>query len=396
MTRRVFDRDQLVLRVPHLLLSHAGQLTETVAGGHAFHEVLVALMIEHEVNGRLIDREEVGGGNDADIRDRRLSGRDARAVAVNRHAAKDVDEGDVFPEVVERRLRGIHHQFHEGFLHGPVGPAFGDLVDDAMHLALADAARGEADRDILHRAAEAAHRVTLEVGENDEGVVIHDVTAHRHVVEMEAVTDREVNAAFLVENINRAEIPAIHLQRFAVTFCRIAVTFVEGVRLNDVAVRNAALEVTHEVARKNIGAVLFARVELDRGAAVDAFIHAAIKLKEMLGVDHRGKEHFRAGARDIKTRDILRPDHRSLRIGCCHLKISNETEAIPVFSAILVFRVQRHFLIINFRRRTPARRLSFSQKLAGNIKILFTNEPVRIEVSQDLRLSSEAITPQRP
>ena len=194
------------------------------------------------------------------------------------------------------------------------------------------------------------------------------MAAHRHVVEMEAVTNREVNAAFLVENINRAEIPAIHLQRFAVSFRRITVTFVEGVRLNDVAVRDTALEVTHEVVRKNVGAVLFTRMELDRGAAVDPFIHAAIELKEVLGVDHRGKEHFRAGARDIETRNVLRPDHRSLRIGCCHLKISNETGAIPVFSEILVFRVQRHFLIINFRRRTPARRLSFSQKLAGNIK----------------------------
>ena len=58
MIRRLFDRDQLVLRVPHLLLSHAGQLTETVAGGHAFHEVLVALVIEHEVDRRLIDRED--------------------------------------------------------------------------------------------------------------------------------------------------------------------------------------------------------------------------------------------------------------------------------------------------------------------------------------------------
>ena len=129
---------------------HAGQLTETVAGGHAFHEVLVALVIEHEVDGRLIYREEVGGGEDADIRNRRLSGRHARAVAVNRHAAKDVDEGDVLPEVVKRRLRGIHHQFHERFFRGPVHPVRGDLVNDAMHLALADAARGEADRDILH------------------------------------------------------------------------------------------------------------------------------------------------------------------------------------------------------------------------------------------------------
>ena len=237
-----------------------------------------------------------------------------------------------------------------------------------MHLALADAARGEADRDILHRAAEAAHRVTLEMGENDEGVVIHDMAAHRHMVEMEAVTDREVNAAFLVKNVDRAEIPAIHLQRFTVTFRRVAVTFVKGVRLNDVAVRDAALEVTHEVTRKNIGTVLFTGVQLDRGAAVDAFIHAAIELKEVLGVDHRRKEHFRAGTRDIKTRDVLRPDHRSLRIGCCHLKISNETGAIPVFSEILVICVQRHFLIINFRRQPSGRCLSFSQKLAGNKK----------------------------
>ena len=239
----------------------------------------------NEIHRGLIDRKQIGRGKDPDIRNGRRRRTDTGAVAVNRHAAKDVNEGDVLPEVVKRRLRGIHHQFHEGFLHGPVGPAFGDLVDHAMHLALADAARGEADRDILHRAAEAAHRVTLEMGENNEGVVIHDMAAHRHMVEMEAVTDREVNAAFLVKNVDRAEIPAIHLQRFTVTFRRVAVTFVKGVRLNDVAVRDAALEVTHEVTRKNIGTVLFTGVQLYADFAENGIADFPIEPDEMFSVN---------------------------------------------------------------------------------------------------------------
>ena len=126
--------------------------------------------------------------------------------------------------------------------------------------------------------------MSLEVSEHNEGVVIRKSSAHRHLLQVLSV-HREINAAIRVHDVNRAERPAIHLQRFEVILRRVAVTFIKGVRFHNRAVRHLSLEGFHHIARQDIRAVAFARMELDAHTAGDVVIHQVIELDQMLSID---------------------------------------------------------------------------------------------------------------
>ena len=89
---------------------------------------------------------------------------------------------------------------------------------------------------------------------------------------MLTVADRKINGALCVHDINRAERPAVHLQRFQMLFCGITVALIERVGFYDGAVGDLLLQRFDQLARQNVGAVLFAGVQFDSNLAVNAFV----------------------------------------------------------------------------------------------------------------------------
>ena len=67
-----------------------------------FNEVVVVLLghAENEVTGGLIDSQNVGGGQNTDVRNSRFSRAPAGAVTVDGHAAQHVQKDNVLAEVV--------------------------------------------------------------------------------------------------------------------------------------------------------------------------------------------------------------------------------------------------------------------------------------------------------
>jgi len=86
--------------------------------------------------------------------------------------------------------------------------------------------------------------------------------------------------AVFVHDIHVAEGPAVHLEGFAVLFGCISVAFVPGVGLHNLGVGHLHLKFLDPFARQNIGAVLFAGVELDGNASGNALVDFLVQLDE--------------------------------------------------------------------------------------------------------------------
>lgn len=89
---------------------------------------------------------------------------------------------------------------------------------------------------------------------------------------MLAVAYRQIYSAFCVHDINRAERPAVDLQRFQMALGGIAVALIERVGFYDGAVGDLLLQRFDQLARQNVGPVLFAGVQLDSYLAVNTFV----------------------------------------------------------------------------------------------------------------------------
>ena len=93
---------------------------------------------------------------------------------------------------------------------------------------------------------------------------------------------------------------------------RVAVAHVERVRLDDRTFRNVLLEGFDHVARQNVRAVPFARVELDRDLPDDFAVHERVELFEVFGVDLARKVDLRLFAAEVGT-DAAAAHDRGLR-----------------------------------------------------------------------------------
>ena len=272
-----------------------------MAGFYAFHEVVIGGGGVDEVDACLVDGEEVRGGEDADIGNGRLGGGDARAIAIDGHAAEHVEVDDVFPKIIDGGFGGFGHVFHQGFFRRPYIPVFGDVIGgNAVHLAFSDASVGATDGEIFHGAAEAAHGVAFEVGEDDHGVVIDDVSAHGNFFEVVPAADGKGDGAFFVHDVDGAECPAVHGEGLAVELCGVAVAFVEGIRFHNGAFGNCFLKRFDHVARQNVRAVLFAGVEFNGGFAVDGVVDFPIEGNEVRGVDVSREINFGVGVGRVR------------------------------------------------------------------------------------------------
>ena len=123
------------------------------------------------------------------------------------------------------------------------------------------------------------------MGEHDHGIIIHDMAAHGDFLEVLAAPYGKLHRAFLIHDVHRAEVPAVHLDGLAVQLRGVAVALVERVRFHDIAVRHLSLERLHHVAGQDVRAVLFARVQLDGHLAVNTLIDEPVQTDQMLCID---------------------------------------------------------------------------------------------------------------
>ena len=111
------------------------------------------------------------------------------------------------------------------------------------------------------------------------------MAAHGHLLKVEAVAHGQVHVAFLVHDVNGAEVPAVDLQGFAVACRGIPVTLVECVGLHNSAVGNLGLESPDHVPGQNVGSVLFTGVQLYADFAENGIADFPIEPDEMFSVN---------------------------------------------------------------------------------------------------------------
>ena len=182
-----------------------------------------------------------------------------------------------------------------------------------MHLLLAHLPGSTADRNILQRTAEAAHGMAFEMGQHDHRIIVHDMPAHRHFREMPALAHRQRNIPFLIHDIYRTEIPTIDCECLAMLRCRIAAARIQGIRLNDRALRHMCLESLHHIPRQDIRAMRLARMQLNRDLAINPFIDDVVQPDQMLRINMLRKIYPGTGAAFISLGNIPAADHRRLR-----------------------------------------------------------------------------------
>ena len=201
----------------------------------ALNEVVATRIVGRvdEVEARLVDGDGVKGGKNADIFHTRVL-RHGAAVAVDGHVLHHVDVDDLAVEKLDDGLRRVGHGLKEGILLGR--PHLFGLAR-AVDVRLACAGRAS-DGELFERAAEAAHRVALEVGKNEHGIIIFDILADQILLDALAVRDGELKIGTLgIENVDIEELaPAVFDHRAAVGVGRVALAGIGGVALNDGAV----------------------------------------------------------------------------------------------------------------------------------------------------------------
>ena len=175
--------------------------------------------------------------------------------------------------MIRHGLAAFDHAFHEVRSARPV------VVSFAVQFALPLSARGAADGDVLEAPAEAAHRVALEVCENDHGVVVEKVLADVHFFEPLAALDRKRHVSVFIHDVDGREGPAVRLEDLAVTGRHLTGTRIEDVALHDRG-GHFRLEGLHPFARNDVGTVRFACMELQGRAARDVAVDELVEFQK--------------------------------------------------------------------------------------------------------------------
>ena len=276
----VVEVDQDVFVVSHADFFHVRELAEAFSAFHAFDHVVAVAFVKrvYEIDGGLIDGENIRRGQNPDIRRGDGSGGKAFAVAGNGHVAQRIHVRDVRREMIDGGFGRFRHAFHEFFFRDAplaVGVSF-------MNPFFADFAVRAADADIFIRAAEASHRVAFEMREDDEGIVIQKPFADGHFFKVFAAGNGEERCAFRVDNFDGSDFrPAVHANGFQMFFGAVAIAGVVRIRLDNRGAGNVFFnEMFHPGARQNIRPVFLAGVKLDGDAAGDVSVHFFISFFE--------------------------------------------------------------------------------------------------------------------
>ena len=153
---------------------------------------------------------------------------------------------------------------------------------------------GAADGELLERSAVAAHRVALEVGEDEHGVVVFDVLADDVLFQHAAVRNGKLQiGAFGIENIHVEHLrPAVLAQEAAVLLGEIARTLIRRVALDDGAVHRVH-NALPEFGVQKVLVALLAGVHLDRDLARKLLAENTVKLQHLFRRDLAGEIYDR-------------------------------------------------------------------------------------------------------
>ena len=294
-----------------------------MAGLNALHQVVV-LAGRHsvdDVDAGLVYGQYVGRGKDAYIGRHNRLGCHTLTVARHRHVAHHIHIRYVLTEIVDARLGRLGHTFHKFFFLDV--PLVG-LTGGGVYPGLADAAVGTAYADVLVAAAETALGVPLEVGQRHHRVVVLQMTAHRHLGKPFAADDGQFCSAFLVEYVDRAEGPAVHLQGLTVLGGGVAVAGVIGVGLYHCGVGQVFLQKGfHPLAGDDVGTVGLAGVKLHTHTAFYLSAHLLVGLDKTLSAQVAGEVYHRLVAGALFIAYVFVAVGHSLVLGCCHTECHN-------------------------------------------------------------------------
>ena len=196
-----------------------------------------------EVHARLVERDGIERGEDAHVRHLRRV-RVRVAVAVDREVVHHADVHRAVAHVVHDGARRLGHRLDEVLLRRQVAPDSARVVGLPGRVDARLAGRGgDADGEVLQRAAEAAHHVALEVVEDHEAVVVRERGADEVLPEVRRTGGaRDFELVELVHDHDlRNGIEAVVLDGLPVLRRLLARAAVGGVALD-----NVALERPHE------------------------------------------------------------------------------------------------------------------------------------------------------
>ena len=198
------------------------------------------------------------------------------AVTVHRQAVHHADVEYVIAHIGIHALGRVGHGLQEGILFSPDAAAFlgaAGVDPDLSH------GGAEADGDVLDGPAEARHGVALEVGQHQKGIVVGKVTAHIIYIDADTVFDRDLHAAFLVQNVQlrylqQAVVPGL----LAVHGGGGAAATVGGVALHDGAVHPVD-QISDQLRAQVVAALALA------GGHFDAHLAGQLNAPRLIGRD---------------------------------------------------------------------------------------------------------------
>ena len=147
------------------------------------------------------------------------------------------------------------------------------------------------------------------MSQGNQGIVFRHMGAVGHVIEPLSSLYRKIDRSVFIHDVDRAEGPAVYFQRLPVLLCRIAVSFVIGVRFDDHRVLEALLVLQyflHPGSRDDVRTVRFAGVELYCDFPADLRVYFFIRFPDSFRREITGKidDRFVAGAFLIRDIDV--------------------------------------------------------------------------------------------
>ena len=258
-----------------------------VAGGDALKQVAAAGIVGvfNEVDAGAINGDWVERGEDANIFHARIFG-DGTAIAIDGHVAHDVDKSHVAVKMCNDGRGSVGHGFEELVLLGDVAPELVLVFGFAGGVNPGFASRrGDADRELLKRAAIAAHRVTFEMRKYEHGIVIVEILADEVLFDDFAVWNFKRRVGLGVHNIDREVIgPAVIFDELLMLLGGVASALVGGIALDDSAV-DMFDDRAHKFRMEVVLVTFFAGVNLDGNFAGELFAEFFIDFDNVFGGD---------------------------------------------------------------------------------------------------------------
>ena len=158
----------------------------------------------------LVDGKDIRGSENAQVRQSYRFGVDSLTVATDGHVSQYIDICDTLAEMVGNGFTSFHHAFHE---QGAAGPC---LISIAVDLLFSCLPRSATNGNIFERTAKSAHRMTFEMGEDNHGIVIQQMTADGYLLEPFSSGNRERGISVLIHDVYSGKgRPTVLLQCFA-------------------------------------------------------------------------------------------------------------------------------------------------------------------------------------